>query len=91
MAAFTEIEAAHKYYRWHMYIYLRRARLPANQAGSEIGFGTRVIDAIPEVTAELLRRWCRHGPDEELVIKSGDSCPNPRLMKEFRRFMSNCH
>ena len=49
--------------------------------------GTRVIDAMPEVTAELLRRWYKHGPGEELVIKSGDGCPNPRLMEEFRRFM----
>lgn len=90
MATFAEMEAARKYYRWHMHIYPRRARLPSDQAGSEIGFGTRVIDVMPEATAELLRHWYRHGPDEKLVIKSGDGCPNTRLMEEFRRFMSNC-
>jgi len=90
MATFAEMEAARKYYRWHVHIYPRRARLPADQAGSEIGFGTRVIDAMPEVTTELLRRWYRQGPSEELVIKSGDGRPNSRLMEEFRRFVSNC-
>lgn len=90
MATFAEMEAARKYYRWHMHIYPRRARLPADRAGSEIGFGTEVIDAMPEVTAELLRRWYRHGPAEELLLKTGDGHPNPKLLEEFRRFMSNC-
>ena len=90
MANFAEMETARKYYRWHMHIYPRRARLPADQAGAEIGFGTGVVDTMPEVTADLLRRWYKHGPQEELVLKSSEGSPNPELMEEFHRFMSNC-
>ncbi len=90
MATFAEMEEARKYYRWHMHIYPRRARLPSDRAGAEIGFGTEVIDAMPEVTAELLRQWYRHGPGENLVLQSSDGYSNRRLMEEFRRFMSNC-
>ncbi|MFC1962521.1 hypothetical protein ACFLWB_00765 [Chloroflexota bacterium] len=48
MATFAEMEEARKYYRWHMHIYPRRARLPVDRAGAEIGFGTEVIDTMPE-------------------------------------------
>ena len=90
MATFAEREEARKYYRWHMHIYPRRGRLPADRAGSEIGFGTEVIDTMPEVTAELLRRWYRDGPKEELVAKTSDGSPNPGLLEEFRKFTRNC-
>jgi len=87
MATFAEMEQARKYYRWHMHIYPRRARLPIDQAGSEIGFGTGVIDVMPEVTAELLRCWYRDGPREELVAKTSDGSPVPGLLEEFRKFV----
>jgi len=90
MAPFAEMEQARKYYRWHMHIYPRRGRLPVDQAGAEIGFGTEVIDTLPEVTAELLRCWYRNGPDRELVAKNSDGCPAPGLLEEFRKFVSNC-
>jgi len=90
MAPFAEMEQARKYYRWHMHIYPRRGRLPVDQAGAEIGFGTGVIDTLPEVTAELLRCWYRNGPDRELVAKNSDGCPAPGLLEEFRKFVSNC-
>ena len=66
------------------------ARLPVDRAGSELGFGTEVIDVMPEVTAELLRGWYRDGPREELVAKTSDGSPEPRLLEEFRRFVRNC-
>ncbi len=87
MASFAEMEQARKYYRWHMHIYPRRARLPVDRAGSEIGFGTRVIDVMPEVTAELLRCWYRDGPREELVAKTSDGTPAPELLEEFSKFV----
>jgi galactose-1-phosphate uridylyltransferase len=87
MAPYTEIEKARKYYRWHMHIYPRRARLPIDRAGSEIGFGTEVIDTIPEVTAELLRHWYTDGPREDLIAKTADGSPEPRLLEEFRKFI----
>ena len=90
MATFAEMEEARKYYRWHMHIYPRRGRLPADRAGSEIGFGTEVIDAMPEVTAELLRGWYRDGPRGEMVAKTSDGSPEPGLLEEFRRFITNC-
>jgi galactose-1-phosphate uridylyltransferase len=90
MATFAEMEEARKYYRWHMHIYPRRSRLPADRAGSEIGFGTDVIDAMPEVTAELLRRWYRDGPCAEFVAKTGKGPPEPGLLDEFHRFLTNC-
>jgi len=90
MATFAEMEQARKYYRWHMHIYPRRARLPADQAGSEIGFGTQVIDTMPEVTAELLRSWYRDGPRGELVAKTSDGSPNSGLLEEFHKFVKNC-
>ncbi len=90
MATFAEMEQARKYYRWHMHIYPRRARLPVDRAGAELGFGTEVIDTMPEVTAELLRCWYRDGPREELIAKSGDGSPEPRLLEEFHKFLKNC-
>jgi len=90
MAPFAEMEQARKYYRWHMHIYPRRGRLPVDQAGAEIGFGTGVIDTLPEVTAELLRCWYRNGPDMELVAKDSNGCPAPGLLEEFHKFVSNC-
>jgi len=89
MAPFTEMEQARKYYRWHIHIYPRRARLPIDRAGAEIGFGTQVIDTMPEVTAELLRRWYRDGPKEELVAKTSDGCLNHGLLEEFRKLARN--
>jgi len=85
MALFSEMEEARKYYRWHMHIYPRRAKLPIDRAGAELGFGTGVIDTMPEVTAEVLRAWYQDGPREELVAKAGDGCPNPILLEEFRK------
>jgi len=90
MASFADMEAARNYYRWHMHIYPRRARLPIDQAGSEIGFGTGVIDVMPETTAELLRRWYKNGPQRELVAKTSDGIPAPGLVEEFNRFVKNC-
>jgi galactose-1-phosphate uridylyltransferase len=90
MANFAEMEQARKYYRWHMHIYPRRGRLPIDWAGSELGFGTAVIDTMPEVTAELLRRWYRDGPREELVAKTSDGSSDRRLLAEFHKFMGNC-
>ncbi len=90
MATFAEMEQARKYYRWHMHIYPRRARLPIDRAGSELGFGTDVIDTMPEVTAELLRRWYRDGPRVELIAKTSDGSLEPRLLEEFHKFVRNC-
>ncbi len=91
MAPFAEMEAARKYYRWHMHIYPRRARLPVDRAGAEMGFGTDVIDALPEATAELLRGWYHGGPQKELVAKASDGSPEPGLWAEFHRFLQNHH
>jgi UDPglucose--hexose-1-phosphate uridylyltransferase len=90
MATFAEMEEARKYYRWHMHIYPRRGKLPVDRAGSEIGFGTDVIDALPEVTAELLRRWYWDGPRGELVAKTSQGSTDPGLLEEFHRFLRNC-
>jgi galactose-1-phosphate uridylyltransferase len=90
MAPFGEMEQARKYYRWHMHIYPRRARLPIDRAGAELGFGTEVIDTLPEVTAELLRCWYKDGPGEKLVAKTSDGSFDPALLEEFRKFMRNC-
>ncbi len=87
MAPFAQMESARRYYRWHMHIYPRRARLPVDQAGSEIGFGTGIIDALPEMTAELLRCWYRDGPREEMVAKASDGSPDPVLLEKFRQFV----
>jgi len=89
MAAFTEMEQARKYYRWHMHIYPRRGKLPTDQAGAELGFGTGVIDTMPEITAEVLRCWYQNGPMEEMVAKNGDGSPDPGLLQEFRRYVRN--
>jgi galactose-1-phosphate uridylyltransferase len=89
MATFAEMEEARKYYRWHMHIYPRRARLPIDRAGAEIGFGTSVIDTMPETTAELLRSWYSNGPREELVAKTGDGYPDRGLLEEFHRYVKN--
>jgi len=89
MATFTEMEEARKYYRWHMHIYPRRTGLPIDRAGAEIGFGTDVIDTLPETTAELLRCWYKNGPSEELVAKADDDSPSPGLLEELHRFVRN--
>ncbi|MFC2020267.1 hypothetical protein ACFLU1_00505 [Chloroflexota bacterium] len=89
MATFTDMEEARKYYRWHMHIYPRRGRLPIDKAGAELGFGTGVIDTMPEATAKVLRSWYQEGPREELVGKSSDGCPNPGLLEEFRKRAKN--
>jgi len=86
MATFAEMEEARQYYRWHMHIYPRRSKLPADRAGAEIGYGTGVIDVMPEVTAELLRRWYDDGPGEELIARSSDSLPHSGLLAEFYNF-----
>ena len=91
MATFAGMEKARKYYRWHMHVYPRRARLPVAQAGAEIGFGTEVIDVMPEHTAELLRRWYNGGPAQELVAKTSDGSFHPGLEQEFHNFIGNCH
>ncbi|MFC1991701.1 hypothetical protein ACFLVC_03140 [Chloroflexota bacterium] len=85
MANFIDMEEARKYYRWHMHIYPRRSSLPIDRAGAELGFGTGVIDTIPEVTAEVLRCWYQDGPREELVAKASDGCPSPGLLEEFHK------
>lgn len=90
MAPFTEMEEARKYYRWHMHIYPRRGRLPVDRAGSEIGFGTDVIDVMPETTAELLRCWYRNGPRGELIAKTSEGATEPGLLEEFHKFLRNC-
>ncbi|MBI2852997.1 MAG: hypothetical protein HYX84_07860 [Chloroflexi bacterium] len=87
MAPYAGMEEARKYYRWHMHIYPRRARLPVDRAGAEMGFDTDVIDALPEMTAELLRRWYHGGPQKELVAKASDGAPEPGLFAEFNRFL----
>jgi len=56
MAPYSEMDEARKYYRWHMHIYPRRARLPVDRAGAEIGFGTQVIDTMPETDENRKRR-----------------------------------
>ena len=90
MAPFAEMEEARKYYRWHMHVYPRRGRLSVDRAGAEIGFGTDVIDTMPEATAELLRRWYKDGPEGELIAKTSDGSPVPGLLEEFRKFSRNC-
>jgi len=85
MAAFIDMEKARDYYRWHMHIYPRRGKLPTDRAGAELGFGTGVIDTLPEITAEVLRGWYQDGPREELLAKTGDGCPNPGLLEKFRQ------
>lgn len=91
MAPFSDMEEARDYYRWHMHIYPRRGRLPVDRAGSEMGFETDVIDAMPETTADLLSRWYHDGPRQELVAKASDGLPEPRLLAEFHRFLRNHH
>jgi len=89
MATFAGMEEARKYYRWHMHIYPRRGRLPIDQAGAELGFGTQVIDTMPEVTAEALRRWYHDGPTQELVVRTGDGNYDPELIQEFQKHLNN--
>jgi len=89
MATFTEMEQARKYYRRHMHIYPRRGKLPTDEGGAEIGFGTGVIDTMPEITAEVLRCWYQNGPMEEMVAKNGDGSPDPGLLQEFHRYIRN--
>jgi galactose-1-phosphate uridylyltransferase len=85
MAPFAAMEPARKYFRWHMHVYPRRSRLPADRAGAEIGFQTSVIDTLPETTAEALRHWYEAGPREEMVARCADGTPSPLLVRELRR------
>ena len=87
MAPFAQMEEARKYYRWHMHIYPRRSRLPADRAGAEIGFGTEVIDVMPEVTADLLRCWYNDGPVEDLLCRTMEDSPVPGLQGHFTSFV----
>ncbi len=86
MAPFAIMEEARDYYRWHMHIYPRRAKLPADKAGAEIGFDVNVIDTLPEVTAQVLRHWYQEGPQLERVARGADGTPVPKLVQEFLRF-----
>jgi galactose-1-phosphate uridylyltransferase len=90
MANFAYMDESRKYYRWHMHIYPRRARLPSDRAGAEMGFGTQVIDSLPEVTAELLRCWYQKGPCKELLAKTSANAPDPCLVEQFGRFLKTC-
>ena len=90
MATFGEMEQARKYYRRHMHLYPRRSGLPVDRAGAEIGFGTGVIDVMPEVTTDLLRCWYRDGPREELVARNSNGSPDAGLLEEFHKFVANC-
>jgi galactose-1-phosphate uridylyltransferase len=85
MAPFRDMDVARSYYRWHMHILPRRSRLPVDRAGAELGFGINIIDTLPESTADLLRRWYREGPHEELLATTEKGHPNPVLLGEFRR------
>ncbi len=89
MAPFSQMDEARKYYRWHMHIYPRRARLPVDRAGAEMGFDTSVIDTLPEITSEALRAWYQEGPREDMVAKASDGCPNPGLLEEFQKHLRN--
>ncbi|MFC2058363.1 hypothetical protein ACFLTS_01800 [Chloroflexota bacterium] len=86
MAPFNQMEAARKYYRWHIHIYPRRSRFPVDKAGAEIGFETNVIDSLPETTAEALRRWYQEGPKGERIAKSTDEGTDLKLLQEFHKF-----
>ena len=90
MAPFAEMEAARRYFRWHMHIYPRRPRLPSDRAGAEIGFGTNVIDVLPERSAELLRSWYEGGPQEKLVAHRPDGSPNEKLLEQFHKLTLKC-
>ncbi|MBI4217031.1 MAG: hypothetical protein HY687_06575 [Chloroflexi bacterium] len=86
-APFRLMEEARSYYRWHMHIYPRRSRLPADRAGAELGFETGVIDVLPEVTAHCLRLWYQQGPKEEHVGKYDSGTANHTLVEAFRGFL----
>ncbi|MEK7281722.1 MAG: hypothetical protein AAB037_05160, partial [Chloroflexota bacterium] len=89
MAPYAQMEEARAYYRWHLHIYPRRSRLPMDKAGAELGFGTSIIDTLPEKTAEALRLWYRSGPQEEMVARRADGAPQQLLIEEFRRVTNN--
>jgi len=84
MAPFGQRREARHYYRWHMHVYPRRSRLPVDKAGAEIGFGTDIVDTLPEKTAEALRCWYREGPREDLVARGKDGAPDPALVAQLR-------
>ncbi|MFC1974368.1 hypothetical protein ACFLU2_03345, partial [Chloroflexota bacterium] len=86
MAPFSKMEAARKYYRWHIHIFPRRSRFPVDKAGAEIGFETNVIDSMPETTADVLRKWYQEGPDGERIAKSKDEKTDLVLLQEFAKF-----
>ncbi len=85
MAPFAEMEEAREYFRWHMHIYPRRASLPSDRAGAELGYDLNVIDALPENTAAKLRAWFDEGPREEMLAKRPDGSTDPKLVELFRR------
>lgn len=87
MAPFREMETARRYYRWHMHIYPRRSKLPADRAGAEIAFDTNVIDVMPETSAAALRDWYIRPPREDMVARLPDGSPNEKLLEEFRKLM----
>ena len=89
-APIREMEHARSYYRWHMHIYPRKPKLPIDRAGAEIGFDTNVIEALPETSAAVLRRWYSERPREDLVAKREDGSPNPKLVDEFNKLMAVC-
>ncbi len=89
MAPFGIMEEARKYFRWHLHILPRRSRLPADQAGAEIGFETHIIDTAPEKTASELMKWYNQGPKEEQLTRREDGTPCPELVAAFRRMTSN--
>ncbi len=82
-------EEARKYFRWHMHIYPRRPKLPADRAGAEIGFETDVIDVLPEIVGPRLRQWYREGPNPELLVKLPDGSTNPSFQEAFNRTFNN--
>ncbi|MBI4289600.1 MAG: hypothetical protein HY671_14385 [Chloroflexi bacterium] len=88
MAPFREMEEARGYYRWHMHIYPRRAKLPIDRAGAEIGFDTNVIEVMPERSAGILREWYTHPPREDMIARLPDGSPNEKLLAEFRKLMA---
>ncbi len=89
MAPFAEMEEARDFFRWHLHIYPRRASLPSDRAGAELGYDLNVIDALPENTAAKLRRWFDEGPREELLARRPDGSVDAKLVELFRRCIGN--
>ncbi|MCL4533968.1 MAG: hypothetical protein M1370_02270 [Bacteroidetes bacterium] len=85
MAPFAEMDEARAYFRWHIHIYPRRASLPSDRAGAELGYDLNVIDVLPENTAAKLRAWFDDGPREELLARRPDGTTDPKLVELFHR------